>query len=127
MPNCCGVSGGAMTYRRTIHSTPGMVLCLLTLLACQAALAAEHKRVLVQRRIQSSFLTEKDTVASVAADFPAIITNILQVLPDTKTVAVVMGDSPNERYWLEVLRKEYATFADRVSFIWFNNMSFADI
>jgi signal transduction histidine kinase len=82
---------------------------------------------LEQRRIQPSLLTENDTVAGVAADFPAIIRNILQVLPDTKTVAVVMGNSPNERYWLEVLRNEYAIFADRVSFIWLNNMSFADI
>ena len=213
-----------MTYRRTIHSTAGMMFCLLALLACKAALAAEAKRVLLlhsfsrevkpwkemsaeihtelarqspwpldiidhsivtarsegdksearfvdyldalfekqpidlilsigapavvfaqrhrqrlfaatpmviagleQRRVQPSLLTEKDTIAAVAADFPSIIMNILQVLPDTKTVAVVMGNSPNERYWLEVLRKEYATFADRVSFIWSNNLSFEDI
>jgi signal transduction histidine kinase len=82
---------------------------------------------LEQRRIQSSFLTDNDTVAGVAADFPAVIENILQVLPHTKTVAVVMGDSPNERYWLEVLQKEYGAFAGRVSFVWLNKMSFADI
>lgn len=82
---------------------------------------------LEQRRIQPSFLTENDTVAGVAADFPSIITNILQVLPETRTVAVVMGDSPNERYWLDVLRTEYASFAGRVSFVWLNNMSFEDI
>jgi len=72
-------------------------------------------------------LTENDAVAGVAANFPAVIENILRVLPDTKTIAVVMGDSPNERYWLEVLRKEYAQFADRLSFVWSNNMSFTDI
>ena len=213
-----------MTYRHTIRATAGAIVCVLAMLACQTALAAEPKRVLVlhsfnrevkpwkemsteihtelarqspwpldvvdhsivtarneddksearfidyldalvekepidlilsigapaaifvqrhrqrlfaatpmviaaleQRRIQPSFLTENDTVAGVAADFPAIIKNILQVLPDTRTVAVVMGNSPNERYWLEVLRQEYATFADRVSFIWSNDMSFADI
>lgn len=82
---------------------------------------------LEQRRIQPSILTENDAVAGVAADFPAVIENILRVLPDTKTVAVVMGDSPNERYWLEVLRKEYAQFADHLSFVWSNNMPFADI
>jgi hypothetical protein len=82
---------------------------------------------LEQRRIQTSILTENDAVAGVAADFPAVIKNILQVLPDTKTVAIVMGDSPNERYWLEVLREEYAIFADRVSFIWLNKLSFEDI
>lgn len=82
---------------------------------------------LEQRRIQPSMLTDNDAVAGVAADFPAIIENILRVLPDTKTVAVVMGDSPNERYWLEVLRKEFVQFAGRVSFVWSNQMPFADI
>ena len=49
------------------------------------------------------------------------------MLPDTKTVAVVNGNSPIERFWLEVLRKEFAQFADRLSFIWYNDRSFADI
>lgn len=82
---------------------------------------------LEQRRIQRSSLTENDTVVAVAADFPAIIENILRVLPDTKTVAVVMGDSPNERFWLEELRKEFPPFAGRLSFIWYNDRPFADI
>ena len=82
---------------------------------------------LEQRRIQRSSLTENDTVVAVAADFPAIIENILRVLPETKTVAVVMGDSPNERFWLKELRKEFPPFADRLSFIWYNDRSFADI
>ena len=80
-----------------------------------------------QRRIQPSSLTENDTVVAIAQNFPAIIENILHVLPDTKTVAVVIGNSPLERLWLEVLRKEFAPFADRLSFIWYNDRSFADI
>ena len=80
-----------------------------------------------QRRVQYSILTPNDTVVSIAQNFPAIIKNILRVLPDTKTVAVVTGNSPNERFWLEVLRKEFAPFADRLSFIWYNDRSFADI
>ena len=80
-----------------------------------------------QRRVQRSSLTENDTVVALAHNFPAIIENILHVLPDTKTVAVVIGNSPNERFWLEDLRKEFAPFADRISFIWYNDRSFADI
>ena len=80
-----------------------------------------------QRRIQRSNLTENDTVVPIAQNFPAIIENILHVLPDTKTVAVVIGNSPLERFWLEVLRKDFAPFADRLSFIWYNDRSFADI
>ena len=80
-----------------------------------------------QRRIQRSSLTENDAVVPIAQNFPAIIENILHVLPDTKTVAVVIGNSPLERLWLEVLRNEFAPFADRLSFIWYNDRSFADI
>ncbi len=80
-----------------------------------------------QRRIQHSSLTENDTVVAIAQHFPAIIENILHVLPDTKTVAVVIGNSPNEQFWLEVLRRELASFAGRLSFIWYNDQSFADI
>jgi two-component sensor histidine kinase len=80
-----------------------------------------------QRRVQQSSLTEFDTVVAVAHDLPAIVENILQVLPGTKTIAVVNGDSTNERFWLEELRREFTPFADRVSFIWYNDRSFEDI
>ena len=80
-----------------------------------------------QRRVQLSSLTENDTVVAIAHDLPAIIANIQQLLPDTKTVAVVNGDSPGERIWTEDIRKEFAPFTDRLSFIWYNDRSFADI
>ena len=80
-----------------------------------------------QRRIQRSSLTENDAVVALAQNFPAIVENILHVLPDTRTMVVLIGSSPVERLWLEVLRKEFAQFADRLSFIWSNDRSFADI
>jgi signal transduction histidine kinase len=83
--------------------------------------------VVEQRRVQQSQLTEFDTVVAVAHDLPRIIENILQVLPGTTTIAVVNGDSTNERFWLEELRREFAPFADRVSFVWYNDRSFPDI
>jgi len=57
---------------------------------------------------------------------PALIENILHVLPNTKTVAWVLGASPGEKLWLEDVRKELAPFADRLSFIWYSDRSFAD-
>jgi signal transduction histidine kinase len=80
-----------------------------------------------QRRIQRSSLTENDAVVATAHDFPALIENIVQVLPDTKTVAWVLGASPVEKLWLEDVRRELAPFADRLSFIWYNDRSFTDI
>jgi signal transduction histidine kinase len=80
-----------------------------------------------QRRIQRSSLTENDAVVATAHDFTALIENILHVLPDTKTVAWVLGTSPNEKLWLQDVRRELAPFADRLSFIWYNDRSFTDI
>jgi signal transduction histidine kinase len=80
-----------------------------------------------QRRIQHSILTDNDAVVAVAHDFPAIIENILRVLPDTKTIAVVIGESPNEKFWLGEMHRGFAPFADRISFIWYNDRPFVEI
>ena len=80
-----------------------------------------------QRRIRYSTLTENDTVVAVANSFPAVFENILRVLPDTKTVAVVDGNSPNEKFWLEEIRRDAGRFANRITFTWYNELSFEDI
>jgi phospho-acceptor domain-containing protein len=77
-----------------------------------------------QRRVQTDRLTEYDTVVAVAHDFPAIFDNILRVLPDTKTIAIVNGTSPNEIFWLGELKRELAPFSDRIELRWYNDLSF---
>src|SRR5262245_3437209 len=52
-----------------------------------------------QRRVQFSNLTANDTVVPVRIDYLAAIKNILQVLPDTNNVTVVVGTSPIEKFW----------------------------
>ena len=80
-----------------------------------------------QRRIQRDKLTEYDTVVAIKHDFPGLIENILHVLPLTKTIAVVNGASPNEKFWSGEMRREFAPFAGRVEFRWYNQLSFEDI
>jgi signal transduction histidine kinase len=80
-----------------------------------------------QRRVQNSKLTANDVVVAVSHDFPAIIANILRVLPDTKTIAVVNGNSSLERLWLDDMRQEFAPFADRLSFLWWDDQPFEEI
>ena len=80
-----------------------------------------------QRRIDVSALTELDTVVAVAHDFPAIIENILHILPDTKNVMVVIGNSPNEKFWLEEMRRELKPFENRIAFTWTSDQSFNEI
>ena len=79
------------------------------------------------RRVQYDKLTDNDTVAAVAHDFPAAFETILQVLPRTKVIAVVNGASPNEVFWQGVLERELAPLSGRVELRWYNRLSFEDI
>jgi signal transduction histidine kinase len=83
--------------------------------------------LLEERRIPNSNLTANEAAVGSSTDFAAIVENILQVLPQTINVAVVIGDSIGEKYWLEQMRIAFAPFAARVSFTWFNDLSVDDM
>ena len=80
-----------------------------------------------QRRIQYSNLTASDAVVPIRIDYLALMANILQVLPETKNVQVIVGTSPIEQFWREEIRKEAMPFADRVAFTFYDDLSFEDI
>ena len=80
-----------------------------------------------RRRVDYDRLSENDTVVAVNHDFAAILTTILQVLPDTKTVAIVNGVSPNEVFWHEEIQRQLAPFANRVVLKWYDELPFVDI
>jgi PAS domain S-box-containing protein len=50
--------------------------------------------------------------------------DILQIAPDTKNIAIVIGATPLEQYWTEAFREGFEPFTDRVNFIWLNDLSF---
>jgi signal transduction histidine kinase len=80
-----------------------------------------------QRRVQQDALTENDTVVEVRQDVGVLFGNILRLLPDTKTVIVVIGNSPNERFWIDVLQRDLQPLKDRVQFVFFNDLSLQEI
>lgn len=83
--------------------------------------------VVDQRRVQYPTLGPKDVVAAVAIDYQAAIENILQVLPDTTQIAVVVGTSPVEVFWRQEIGRIAETFKERVNFLWYDTLSFKDI
>lgn len=80
-----------------------------------------------QRLVNRTDLTDSDTVIAVHNDFSAFFDSILQVLPDTQTIAVVIGASSLERFWLEEVKREVKPFENRVAFVWYADLSFAEI
>ena len=79
------------------------------------------------RRVQYDKLTENDAVVATHNDFAAAFESLLQVLPDTKTIVIVNGVSPNEKFWEGELRRELAQFSNRVELKWLTNLSFEAI
>jgi hypothetical protein len=80
-----------------------------------------------QRRIRYENLTDNDVVVSFTNDVPALFENIMRVLPDTKTIAIVNGNSPIERFWTEEMRRELAPLRGRVELKWYNELPFDHI
>src|SRR5262245_14134435 len=80
-----------------------------------------------QRRLKDSALTANDATVAVSIDTTAVIDNILAVLPQTDRIAVVMGASPLERFWLAQIRQEFQRFTGRVEFIWPDESSFDEM
>lgn len=78
------------------------------------------------RRLPTDFM-ENVTVVSTSIDITRIVVNILQVLPDTNNIAVVIGNSPNERFWLQETKDAFQPFAQRLSFTFFNDLTFTEI
>ncbi|KRP92555.1 ATPase [Bradyrhizobium yuanmingense] len=83
--------------------------------------AVEH------RLIDRANLGDNDVVVAVRNDFVAAFDNILQVLPDTRSVAIVVGASPLETFWMEELKRELKSFADRIELVWYSDLSFEEI
>jgi hypothetical protein len=57
------------------------------------------------RRVDQSMFSEQDAVAAVRTDYVVLFENILRLLPETKTIAIVSGNSPAEQFWMDVVRR----------------------
>ena len=80
-----------------------------------------------QRFVENDAITEHDAVLAVDHEPTRLVENILSVLPDTKTVFVVVGASRLEQVWLDEMKKAFRRFEGRVTFSWGNDLSFADM
>jgi signal transduction histidine kinase len=82
---------------------------------------------LEQRRVPFTALTEKDAVVAVSIDLPGAIGSMLRLLPETTSVAVVIGNSPIEKYWLGQMREAVQPYEGRATFTWFNELSLEEM
>ena len=80
-----------------------------------------------QRRVRASDLTEYDTVVAVIHDFRFMFESFLRIAPDTKTIAIVNGNSPNEQFWQGEMRRELKALEGRIEMRWYDKLSYEDL
>jgi signal transduction histidine kinase len=80
-----------------------------------------------EQSLQYSSLSTNDATVPANIDFAGSIWNILRVLPDTTNIAVVIGNSPHEKELTERMRAAFQPLTDRVTFTWFNELSFDEM
>jgi len=81
------------------------------------------------RRVEPSMLSEQDTVAGVRFDQVALVENILRLLPETKAIAIIIGNSPNERFWVAEQQRILGPLLlkNKVELIFYNERPFQEI
>jgi signal transduction histidine kinase len=103
-------AGFALKYRSRLFPATPMVFAALD-----------------QRHLRGAALGANDAVAGISVDPPQVLENILHVLPYTTNVAVVLGSSPLERFWLSEMHRQLEPFTNRVAFTWLTELSFVEL
>ena len=80
------------------------------------------------RRIDQSTMSGQDAVVGVRFDQAALVENILRLLPETKAIAMIIGNSPIEQFWVgEQKRILGPLLENKVDLIFYNELPFGEI
>jgi ABC-type uncharacterized transport system substrate-binding protein len=80
----------------------------------------------VEQRIAAN-TPSNDAIVSVSIDVFGVLDQILTLMPRTTNVAVVVGNSPIEKRWLDEMKKHFQPFTTRVVITYFNELSLEQI
>ena len=72
-------------------------------------------------------LKRGDSVVGIKISAPQAVKGILELLPETTTIAMIFGSSSGEQFWAEELRKDLAPFEGRVKFVWLDNLMLSEV
>jgi hypothetical protein len=80
------------------------------------------------RRVEPSMLSEQDAVVSARFNQVALVQDILRLLPETRVIALIIGNSPFERYLADEQRRLLGPLLEKkAELIFYNERPFAEI
>ena len=117
------------------HPPPDLIV---TIAGPAAVFARQHRQELFpqtpllfasvdERWLRGAPLGENETAVTVVNDYPRLVDDILQVLPETRQVLMVTGSGSMGRFWRRELESEFARFQGRVEFVWSDELSLSDV
>ena len=126
-----------LNYLRALFPTHPPDL-IITMVSSAARFIQRHRRdlfpstpvifaALDARAITDATLAATDTTVAVSIDLNAVIENILRTLPNTTTLAVIMGDAPIEKFWVKEFVHALKPFEGRIKSVFLNKSSFGEI
>jgi signal transduction histidine kinase len=80
-----------------------------------------------ERTVAQYTLTDRNAVLATRLDVAGFIQNIVEVLPNTAHVAVVVGNSPIEQFWKAEMQQAFRPFMDRIEFSWLDGLAFDEM
>ena len=80
-----------------------------------------------RRFLRDAPLGGNETAVAVAIDFPGLVDDILQLLPKTKQVFMVMGSGLVGQFWRRELEAEFKVFQERLTFVWSTDLALPEI
>ncbi len=80
-----------------------------------------------QRFLGNAPMGENEIAVPVLNDFPAIIDDILRILPETKQIFMIVGYGPIRDFWRHRLEEQFRRFRGRVTIVWSDDLSFPEI
>jgi signal transduction histidine kinase len=126
-----------VNYLRSLFADHPLDL-IITLGAPAAEFIRHHRQTLFprvpevladveERKVESASPPAEESAVPIAVSFPVIADGILRVLPKTTTLAVVIGNSAIENYWVGQIRNSMRPFEGRMSVTFLNEMSFDQV
>ena len=76
-----------------------------------------------ERWLVDAPLGESEAAVPIAADYPGVVDAILQLLPQTRQVVMVIGSGQIGKFWHRELEGAFARFRDQVTFVWLDDLT----
>jgi signal transduction histidine kinase len=80
-----------------------------------------------QRFLRDAPLGDNESAVAVVNDYPQLVEEILQLLPQTRQVFMVAGSGLLSTFWRQQLDEEFKRFQNRLTFVWSEELSLTEI